>query len=112
MPSQCGVAVAAFVNRFFSNGVKIFEDTEQYLYAAWHHPGGCHWVNDFLFSTLLINQFEHADIKLTLKAYYSNHVQAKGNAHLTFLTGLTLLLVICSLRRDIVLITGCQGFIS
>ena len=60
MQSFRGVA-AALMKRFLSDGMKTFENIEQYLDAARLHPTGRHWVNNFLLPTLLIHQFERAE---------------------------------------------------
>ena len=60
MRSFRGVA-AALMKRFLSNGLKTFENIEQYLDSARLHPTGHHWVDNFLLPTLLIHQFERAE---------------------------------------------------
>lgn len=69
------------MKRFFSDGLKTFENIEQYLDAARLHPTGCHWVDNFLLPTLLIHQFERAEREgdlglklLTLKRILAGHV--------------------------------------
>ena len=45
-----------------SNGMKTFEDIEQYVDAVRRHPTGHHWVDNFLIPTrLIIHQFERAE---------------------------------------------------
>ncbi len=60
MQSFRGVS-AAFLKRFLSTGPKTFEQIQQYLDTARLHPTGRHWVDNFLTSTLLVHQFEHAE---------------------------------------------------
>ena len=86
MRSFRGVA-AALMKRFLSNGVKTFEDIEQYLDVARRHPTGRHWVDNFLLPTLLIHQFERAeregniDLKLLTLKRMMKYFFLAGHVH-------------------------------
>lgn len=86
MQSFRGVA-AALIKRFLSDGVKTFEDIEQYLDTARLHPTGRHWVDNFLLPTLLIHQFERAeregdiDLKLMTLKRMMKYFFLAGHVH-------------------------------
>ena len=77
----------AILSDFFSSGSKTREELQDYLETARNHPTGMHWVDNFIWPTLLIHHLLHAeregDLSLQLMAIDGllPYVFASGHFH-------------------------------